>query len=84
MANNIVILDSFSESETRQEKRERIVVEYVDVEYKTDFLVLQISRRDAQLLAGLGDGKSNCTRPMQNAGARLAKKLKDIGISPAR
>ena len=55
MKNNTTILDSFTETETIKEERERTVIDVVDVEVKTNYLVLQITKKDAQLLAALGD-----------------------------
>ena len=84
MKNNITILDSFTETETRQKEQERIVIDIVEVKVNTDFLVIQLTKRDAQLLAGLGDNYKSVTIAMQGAGRRLARKLEDIGISPTR
>ena len=84
MRNNTTILDSFTETEIVKEERERIVIDVVDVEVKTDYLVLQVTKSDAQLLAALGDCTSSRTNAMHDAGRRLAKKLEDAGISPRR
>ena len=54
MKNNTTILDSFTETEIVKEERERIVIDVVDVEVKTDYLVLRVTKKDAQLLAALG------------------------------
>ena len=84
MRNNTTILDSFTETETIKEERERIVVDVVDVEVKTDFLVLQIAKTDAQLLAAVGDSTPSRTNAMHDAGIRLAERLEAIGIMPRR
>tara|TARA_S200000501_G_scaffold5830_1_gene5087 strand:+ start:104 stop:361 length:258 start_codon:yes stop_codon:yes gene_type:complete len=84
MKNNITILDSFTETETRQKEQERIVIDIVEVKVNTDFLVIQLTKKDAQLLAGLSGDYKSVTIAMQGAGRRLARKLEDIGISPTR
>ena len=84
MKNNITILDSFTETETVKEERKRTVIDVVDVEVNTDFLVLQIPKKDAQLLAALGDSTAGRTNGMHEAGRRLTKRLEAVGIMPRR
>ena len=84
MKNNTTILDSFTETETIKEERERTVIDVVDVEVKTNYLVLQITKKDAQLLAALGDSTASRTVAMHEAGTRLAQKLEMAGSLPRR
>ena len=84
MTNTTTILDTFSETETVTEEKEITVVKKYDVEVTTEFLVLQMTKKDARLLAAVGDDIASRTNAMQRAGRRLGRKLAEIGESPTR